>query len=209
MEVHPEYDGYRGGAITQSSVVLTQYPLELPQDPRLKVSDLLYYEPRTRQNGFFTGDSVYSIAWLALGNTSAAASQWRAAFAHMDTDHFFVFSETLSGGHSNFITGAGGFLQNVFFGFAGVRFRRESLEIIRAPQLPTGVTGFRLRGIRYKGRCITFAFNSKTITVSLCEDLSTGVVVQSQAVNHRLSPQASSVTLTLASLTVLVEQGEN
>ena len=173
------------------------------------MSDLLYYEPRTRQNGFFTGDSVYSIAWLALGNTSAAASQWRAAFAHMDTDNFFVFRETLSGGHSNFITGAGGFLQNVLFGFAGVRFRRESLEIIRAPQLPAGVTGFRLRGVRYRGRCITFAFNAKTITVSLCEDLSTGVVVQSQAVNHRLSPQTSSVTLTLAPLTVLVEQGEN
>ena len=207
VEVHPEYDGYRGEAITQSSVVLTQYPLELPQQERIKINDLLYYEPRTRQNGFFTGDSVYSIAWLALGNTSAAASQWRAAFAHMQVDNFFVFREELTGGHSNFITGAGGFLQNILFGFAGLRFRREMLEIVRAPQLPVGVTGFRLRGVRYRGRCITFAFNADVMTVSLCDDLSAAVVVQSQETKHTLSPQASSVTLPLAPLAVLVGQG--
>ena len=81
---------------------------------------------------------------------------------------------------------------------------------MRAPQLPVGVTGFRLRGVRYKGRCITFAFDAKAITLSLCDDLSVGVVVvQSEGERHRLSPQGvSSVTLALAPLTVLVMQGE-
>ena len=94
-----------------------RYPLGWPGIPEeIKRADLAYYEARTLQNGFFTGDSVYSIAWLALGNASAASTQWLSAFAHMDTDCFFTFHEKLKGGHLNFITGAGGFLQNVING---------------------------------------------------------------------------------------------
>jgi len=82
----------------QSAAALLQYPLGLPMPEDIKTNDLTYYEPRTRSNGFFTGDSIYSIAWLALGNTRAALTQWDAAFNHMDTQHFFLFREKLSGG---------------------------------------------------------------------------------------------------------------
>ena len=43
------------------------------------------------------GDSIYSIAWLALGNSSAALTQWEAAFNHMDCGHFCLFRERLTG----------------------------------------------------------------------------------------------------------------
>jgi hypothetical protein len=135
--VHPEFEGYGGGppdccggelldgpsssssgakpppqqkghcCIMQSAAALLQYPLGLPMATEIKINDLRYYEPRTRQNGFFTGDSIYSIAWLALGDTRAALTQWDAAFAHMDCEHFCLFREKISGAHSNFITGAG------------------------------------------------------------------------------------------------------
>lgn len=120
--VHPEFAAYDGGApnccdderdssvapypnhtesnccIMQSAAALLQYPLGLPMPVNIKTNDLSYYEPRTRSNGFFTGDSIYSIAWLALGNARAALKQWDAAFNHMDTRHFFLFREKLSGG---------------------------------------------------------------------------------------------------------------
>jgi len=82
----------------QSAAALLQYPLGLPMPVNIKTNDLSYYEPRTRSNGFFTGDSIYSIAWLALGNARAALKQWDAAFNHIDTRHFFLFREKLSGG---------------------------------------------------------------------------------------------------------------
>ena len=70
--------------IMQSAAALLQYPLGLAMSEEIKLNDLKYYEPRTLSNGFFTGDSIYSIAWLALGNTRAALTQWDAAFSHMD-----------------------------------------------------------------------------------------------------------------------------
>lgn len=123
--VHPEFAAYNGGpssccdkehddypshldsqnqtakshcCIMQSAAALLQYPLGLPMPEEIKINDLAYYEPRTRSNGFFTGDSIYSIAWLALGYPRAALRQWDAAFDHMDTRHFFLFREKLSGG---------------------------------------------------------------------------------------------------------------
>jgi hypothetical protein len=98
--VHLQYHGWPGGgkAIEQSSVALLQYPLGLPMAPSLARADLSYYEALTRTNGFFTGDSIYSIAWLALGRREAADTQWQAAFQHMDTGGGFnTWRETLSG----------------------------------------------------------------------------------------------------------------
>jgi len=109
--IHPEFEGYAGGkadccgdkhqgrsnaghcCITQSAAALLQYPLGLPLPEDVKLNDLKYYEPRTRANGFFTGDSIYSIAWLALGNSQAALKQWDAAFDHVDCKHFCLFRE--------------------------------------------------------------------------------------------------------------------
>eukprot|EP01048_Picozoa_sp_COSAG05_P011434 COSAG05_NODE_1077_length_5955_cov_2.032787_3_plen_105_part_00 len=55
---------------------------------------------------FYTGDSAYSIAWLEMGNRSAADDQFDLAFTHMDTAHFNVFEERNygGGGNLNFIT---------------------------------------------------------------------------------------------------------
>ena len=84
----------------------------LPFSPLL---DLLIY--------FSEGDSSYSIAWLSLNNRTAADAQFQLAFLHMDLAHFNIWTEKtaeLSYGHLNFITGAGGYLQNFLFGYAGL-----------------------------------------------------------------------------------------
>jgi hypothetical protein len=70
----------KGKIITQSAVGLLQYPLEVDMAPQLKVNDLLYWEKHTKDNGFYTGDSSYSIAWLALGNRTGSDSQFGRAF---------------------------------------------------------------------------------------------------------------------------------
>jgi len=179
--VHPEFTGYAGGpedccsnsantgadycCITQSAVTLLQYPLGVDMADEVKLNDLRYYEPRTRANGFFTGDSIYSIAWLALGNASAALGQWEAAFEHMDCDHFCLFRETLQGGHSNFITGGGGFLQNIIQGWSGIRVDDKALTLSN-PTLPPNVTSLKLRSMQYHGIRFSVYFNATAITLS-------------------------------------------
>ena len=74
----------KGKIITQSAVGLLQYPLEVDMAPQLKVNDLLYWESHTKDNGFYTGDSSYSIAWLALGNRTGSDAQFGRAFLYMN-----------------------------------------------------------------------------------------------------------------------------
>lgn len=53
---------------------------------------------------------------------------------------FLSWNEKISGGHSHFITGAGGFLQNVLAGYMGISIRPDGLYI--APTPLSGVDNF-------------------------------------------------------------------
>lgn len=130
MTVHPEYAGYNGEAINQADVALIYYPLGLAMSRALTLADLTYYQQRSSgpgTAGFYTGDSAYSIAWLALGVRVQADIQFGLAFAHMDLGAYNVWCEKSFGdfGHKNFVTGAGGYLQNYIMGYGGVRYTDE------------------------------------------------------------------------------------
>lgn len=168
-EVHPEYHGYRRGTkVNQADVALLQYPLGVGMPRAVALNDLNYYISVTRRNGYFTGNSAYAIAYLTLGERGFARTQFesgafavypralvsgwraltslRAAFLHMDVAHFFVWKERVSGGHLNFITGAGGFLQTFMQGYAGMRWREQAL-IFQPQRPPPDVDTLRLRGV--------------------------------------------------------------
>ena len=225
--VHPEFAGYNGGpsdccgaglapkskksrcCIEQSAAALLQYPLGLSMPEEIKLNDLKYYEPRTLANGFFTGDSIYSIAWLALGNPRAALTQWEAAFSHMDCDHFCLFRERISGGHSNFITGAGGFLQNIVQGWAGLRIGTDAMTLSR-PTLPPTVTNVKLRSMMYRGSSFSVEYTAKEISFTAVKGQRSAtqlmVSAGSGGATHKLSatpvvlPITAAVTFTIISV---------
>lgn len=62
----------------------------------------------------------------------------------------FQLSDTVKDeiGATNFVTGAGGFLQLMFNGFFGVRVHLKYLEI-KNPRLPENYTYFRTKGLSY------------------------------------------------------------
>lgn len=51
----------------------------------------------------------------------------------------------------NFITGAGGFLQAVVFGYGGIRLTLDQLEIKPRGHLPNEATKIVFHGIKYQG----------------------------------------------------------
>ena len=99
VPVHPEFEGYSQIArphINQADVALLQYPLGLrtnarvfpalpgqPNPDQLAINDLLFWQPKSDNQVFYTGDSAYSIAWLELGNRTAADAQFDLAFTHV------------------------------------------------------------------------------------------------------------------------------
>uniref|UniRef100_A0A7S3GJ45 Glycoside hydrolase family 65 central catalytic domain-containing protein n=1 Tax=Palpitomonas bilix TaxID=652834 RepID=A0A7S3GJ45_9EUKA len=123
-QVHPEYEGYEWGkVINQADVALLQYPLRMRMPDQVGSNDLDYYESVTDPNGYFTGDSTYSIAWCGKGNWSRASTFFKKGFDHL-VSPFWVWREKLNGGHRNFITAAGGYIQNVLFGIGGMRVEK-------------------------------------------------------------------------------------
>ena len=57
----------------------------------------------------------------------------------------------------NFITGAGGFLQSMIFGYIGIRLQMESLHF--DPVLPDETTKVELTGITYLGNKINLEYD--------------------------------------------------
>ena len=62
-----------------------------------------------------------------------------------------MLSETPTNDAVNFVTGAGGFLQQVIFGYTGLRLGDRGLEESFPPILPSHVTRLELRGLTIRG----------------------------------------------------------
>ena len=62
-----------------------------------------------------------------------------------------VWTETPTGGAVNFITGAGGFLQSVLFGYGGLRLTSNALTWAPPPQPPQNASAIVLHGVHYAG----------------------------------------------------------
>ena len=169
--VHQEYTGYEGlRYINQADVALLQYPLGLNMSADQAKRDLDYWSAVTNFNGMFTGDASYAAAYLALGERSAADAQLNAAWSHVER-HFNVFMETADGtGTQHFITGNGGLLQNILFGYAGLRINRLGVLSFssKRPLLPPlGITRVTLRGLHLFATPFDLTYNDTTICVTL------------------------------------------
>eukprot|EP00050_Salpingoeca_kvevrii_P022841 m.133068 g.133068 ORF g.133068 m.133068 type:complete len:140 (-) comp9845_c0_seq5:573-992(-) len=108
------------------------------------------------------------------------------------------------GGASNFITGAGGFLQGVWAGYGSVRLQNGVLRFGRPRPLP-GSSGLRLIGLSYRGAFIdceitgdgtyTLALNARSASrTNLVITIESGPTVQLTTVPRALnSPCTVSV----------------
>ena len=181
--VHPEYDGYSGEPINQADAVLLQFPLLFEMSDDIAYNDLRYYENLTSipgvTKGYYTGDSSYSIAYLSLHRKNdfnppdgvdlkaLADHQFEQAFEHIDSDYYYIWHETVSGGHVNFVTGAGGFLQNILYGYGGILANSDGM-IVNNPVLPhLGITELKFRHLKYRGSTFSLSYGSSKMNITV------------------------------------------
>lgn len=69
------------------------------------------------------------------------------------------------GGCVNFITGAGGLLQSIVFGYGGLRLYPDRLEVNPKPFF--NATSWRLKGIHYKAVVIDIEIGQERVVVTL------------------------------------------
>nr|XP_057931529.1 protein-glucosylgalactosylhydroxylysine glucosidase isoform X2 [Doryrhamphus excisus] len=159
---HPEFEGYsKGYPVKQADAVMLSYPLGLPMSPEIRRNDLEAYEPATDPHGPAMTWGMFAIGWLELGEAEKAERLLDKCFKNIQGP-FQVWSESSDGsGAVNFLTGMGGFLQAVVFGYTGFRVQKECLAF--SPLLPNNLSELCIRGVSYLGQEMDWLFRKDEV----------------------------------------------
>lgn len=150
LDYNPQYDGYNLNiTIKQADVTLLGYPLQFANlQSSTRRNNLHLYANLTRSNGPAMTWSMHAIGHLDIDSQPLPESMFNRTFVPYLRSPYFVWNENVNGvpyGAKNFITGAGGFLQLIMYGYAGIRINVDSLSV-RKPQLPPNTTELKLNG---------------------------------------------------------------
>ncbi|XP_061306972.1 protein-glucosylgalactosylhydroxylysine glucosidase [Pezoporus flaviventris] len=165
---HPEYDGYRPGEpVKQADVVLLGFPLMHPMSPEVRRNDLEMYEPVTELHGPAMTWSMFAVGWLELKEVQRAQALLNKCFSNI-TEPFKIWVENSDGsGAVNFLTGMGGFLQAILFGYTGFRITRSSLRF--DPAFPDDIHELNITGVSYLGNKLRFSITREEMGIEVTE----------------------------------------
>ncbi|XP_053142693.1 protein-glucosylgalactosylhydroxylysine glucosidase [Hemicordylus capensis] len=174
---HPEFDGYSPGEpVKQADVVLLGFPLLYPMDPEVRRNDLEMYEPVTDPQGPAMTWSMFAVGWLELKEAERAQQQLAKCFGNI-TEPFKIWVENCDGsGAVNFLTGMGGFLQAILFGYTGFRITKKSLKF--GPVCSDDIKELKITGVCYLGSKLNFTFTKEKISIKVTKSLSSSTMLE-------------------------------
>lgn len=165
QDYHPEYAGYNGVLVKQADTILLGYPLNYAfETSSTRKNDLDYYANRTDSSGPAMTWAMFSVGYLQLGDSDLAASYFVRGYANAQKP-FSVWTETPTGGATNFVTGAGGFLQSVVAGYGGLKLSDAAVELMPVP--PPGTSALVLRQLAVLGHVVDVTASAAVGTVSV------------------------------------------
>lgn len=137
--VTADYEGYQGQMIKQTDANLLAYPLGLISDEKQIRADMLYYEDKLdKKNGPAMAHSIFATLYARIGDRDRATEAFRMSYRPNMRPPFGVFAETATSSNPYFATGAGGMLQAVIYGFAGLDITDQGIAQVHKPLLPNG-----------------------------------------------------------------------
>lgn len=141
-----------------SVAILLQYPLEMKQDHEVIKDNLKYAvdEMEKSGGGVMMGVTFMPIVAAQLNDYTLFNKLVPQTYEHNLKPPYNVITETAKNVNYNFLTGAGGFLQQVIFGYTGLRITDDGLNSSFKPMLPNGVTKLELRNFKYRGSAYDF-----------------------------------------------------
>jgi trehalose/maltose hydrolase-like predicted phosphorylase len=140
-----------------SDLAFLAFPsLDLPLDARVRRNDYAISAREARSSNRIPatmGLAPIAVAAAASGN-AAEATSWvqRNAAPDMFKPPFNVRPETADNNTGYFLTGSGGFLQSLMYGFTGLRIEARGLVAAYPPVLPPSWTSLTLRNIGFRGK---------------------------------------------------------
>ena len=166
LGIQPEFSGYDGGLIKQADVTLLEYPWGYTMPSPVAESNINYYASRTDPSGPSMSDAVNAIDTSALGAPGCASFVYtQRSEKPFIRDVFDQFSETRTGGVLTFMTGIGGFLQEFIYGYSGLRWNAQAVQL--SPSLTSQLDGIVLHGLSWHGRRFTVTIGQNNTSVTL------------------------------------------
>ncbi len=139
------------------SVLLLSFPsLDMPMSMQFRRGDYDYALPPRVQARDITnsmGLAPNSIAAATAGDSTAAAAWFQGNFSSGTLKPpFNVRTETASNNTAYFLTGSGGYIQSLVYGFTGLRIREQGLVEAYPPVLPAEWKSLTLKNVLFRGQ---------------------------------------------------------
>ena len=144
-----EHEGYDGAEIKQADVNLLAFPLQVITDRRQMMRDLDYYSRKVPQKKTpAMTQSMFSVICSRCGDADKAWKWFIDSYRPNALPPFGVLAEFKGGTNPYFATGAGGSLQAVIFGFAGLDFAPGGgVAQVRNHALPSHWKRLTIKGV--------------------------------------------------------------
>lgn len=156
-QFHPSFEN--APETTLGSVVpLLSYPLDVPMSEAAKRNNLEHAVKRQDAEGMgamMTG-TLFPVIAAELGDRKTFDRLIPLTYQQHLRAPFNAFSETPRNNATNFVTGAGGLLQQVVFGYTGLRLTDDGFTKQFNPMLPSGVTRLNLKNFRVRNKRFDF-----------------------------------------------------
>lgn len=149
-----EHSTYAGERIKQADVNLLAYPLDIINDRERVLQDLIYYEPKLAEEGPAMGKSVFAIIYARLGDAENAFRLFKESYEPNKRPPFGALAESATSNNPYFVTGAGGMLQVVLFGFGGLHITEEGI-VQKNPILPPAWKSLTIKGVGPENKTFT------------------------------------------------------
>jgi hypothetical protein len=152
-ELYRTYEG-APDSIMGDVTPLLAYPLGVRMSDKAKRSNL---EPAARRlmakpGGALMGAALLAVDAAELGDRSLVDSLLPHSYQNWLKGPFLMLSETPTNNAVNFLTGAGGFLQQVIYGYTGLRLGEQGLEPRFPPVLPSHIKRLTLKNVYSRGK---------------------------------------------------------
>lgn len=180
-----ENDRFRG--YKQAAAVLTIFPLQFAPAEQEAKAMMERFEPGVIKNGPAMTDSVHATIWARLGESERAYETWRRSWQEFTRHPLMLFSEKRSRDATYFTTGAGGCLQTVLYGFAGIRIDRKAAPGAKwqkplkqgwvlsiRPNLPPAWKSMTLKGLTVLDKRYNVNIQGDTVTVQEVKESAEG-----------------------------------
>lgn len=170
------YDGDRLRGYKQTAALLAIYPLQHPEAEAQAEPMIAAFLGKTAENGPAMSHSVEALIVARHQDAERAYELWRKSWGRYTNGALGLFNEKPRKESTVFLTGAGGCLQTILYGFAGFRIDSKAQDMAgwsrhldagkqlsMRPALPRAWKSVTLRNITVRGRKLTLTITRDKI----------------------------------------------